>query len=84
VKCIRFNDGKVDRLSNDAARRLVGLGLAIYVPKSNWKALRPSKVVPKKAPPPAEVAVKAPSSTKVPRGHQRAKDRRREERKGKK
>ena len=39
MKCIKNNlSGEVKRLSDDRAKVLVEKGMAVYVPKSAWKA----------------------------------------------
>lgn len=37
MKCIRYPDGKVDRLDDPAARKEVKLAGARYISKNEWK-----------------------------------------------
>jgi hypothetical protein len=37
MKCIRLNDGKIDRVKDDKAEQLVADGKATYTNKKEWK-----------------------------------------------
>lgn len=37
MKCIKYTDGKVTRVTDSVAESIVNKGKAIYIPKSIWK-----------------------------------------------
>jgi hypothetical protein len=37
MKCVKTQNGKIDRIGDKEAQQLVGTGAAVYIKKSEWR-----------------------------------------------